>query len=203
MRVNIAKQDRLHEHGYRYTRDTIDVVHENFKGAITRIVNLATIAKQLQSPVNDLEKGFVKHVKKLLGLSTCAPLTFPGYRDAQQFDKILQTMIEKYILCPKCVLPEWNGQNCAACGYNKTKEKSSSTTKTQTLESITECVNLTAENEPWVVELSTYMQKLYDRRIMALKQKQDVAELDRQLDTCWMITTESTYVKLKSRFETQ
>jgi hypothetical protein len=197
--VNIARGDRLHESGYRYRRELIQVVHENFKGTITRIVNLIKIAKQLQIPPAELEHGLVRLVKKVIGISTCGPLTFPGHREAAQFDSILQNMIEKYILCPQCVLPEWNGQHCAACGYSK--QKKAKATSRPSPAPITECLDLDAENEAWVVGLANHMHKLYDQRAFAKTHDQDCSVFDKQLDQCWMITSKEAYKQYQEQYE--
>lgn len=115
--VNIAVRARLHEPGYRYKRERIRVVQERFNGYVTRLTNVATIARQLQVTADDLEKGLLKHTKRKLAISTCKRLTFPGVHDAAVFDDVLQDMIEKFVLCPKCQLPEWDRKSCNACGH--------------------------------------------------------------------------------------
>jgi len=117
--LNIADRARLQEPGYRYRRDQLTVVHEKFKGTVTRIVNLDVVARQLRVPLEGLAVRLVKRVKTHLGLSTCKPLTFPGHHEAECFDDHLQVLIETLILCPKCRLPEWNNRTCDACGYAK------------------------------------------------------------------------------------
>jgi hypothetical protein len=122
MSINIAVKARRSEPGYRYVRDPIKVVHEHFKGTVTRITNLPTLARQLRINESDLEKGLTQQIKRKLGLSTCKPLTFPNKLDATTLDDVLQSMIEQYMLCPQCALPEWNQEHCDACGYNKPKK---------------------------------------------------------------------------------
>lgn len=199
--LNIAVSSRLHENGYRYKREAIQVVHEHFKGAVTRITNLASIAKQLQTPAQELETGFVKYVKKSMGISTCGPVTFPGTRQASEFDAVLQKMIEKFILCPQCILPEWNGIRCAACGYRKEKSgketKTSKDDATHQYDILTECVSLEDQTAPWVVELSRYMNTVYD----TLKKcpEKDKKTLNCQLDLCWKIESEIAWENFKNK----
>lgn len=128
--VNIAVRARLHEPGYRYQRERIRVVQERFNGYVTRLTNVATIARQLQVTAEDLEKGLLKHTKRKLAISTCKHLTFPGVHDAAVFDDVLQDMIEKFVLCPKCQLPEWDRKSCNACGHTSHGAPSSPHAKT-------------------------------------------------------------------------
>ncbi len=128
--VNIAVRARLHEPGYRYQRERIRVVHERFNGYVTRLTNVATIARQLQVTAEDLEKGLLKHTKRKLAICTCKRLTFPGVHDAAVFDDVLQDMIEKFVLCPKCQLPEWDRKSCNACGHTSQGAPSSPHAKT-------------------------------------------------------------------------
>jgi len=200
--VNIAKANRLHEPGYRYKREVIKVIHENFKGAVTRVVNLTTIAKQLQATAADLETGFVKAVKKSLAISTCGPLTFPGHRSAAELDAVLQTMVERFVLCPVCVLPEWNRVRCAACGYTPGKKSKGDplpvAEKGESVAAITECQEVHGD-APWVSDIAAYMHKLYDRRqeLSVSMQKGDLEKVNRHLDMCWKIETEQQWKKLK------
>jgi translation initiation factor 2 beta subunit (eIF-2beta)/eIF-5 len=197
--LNIAITSRLHENGYRYKRESIQVNHENFKGVVTRVTNLANIAKQLQLTPHELEVGFIKFVKKSMGISTCGPLTFPGNRSASEFDAVLQKMIEKFILCPKCILPEWNGQHCAACGYNKEKTGKNSKKEPEEYhyDIITESVSPQESNtESWMVDLSSYMDILYET-LKTTSIDSEKKKLNRQLDLCWKIETESSWNTFK------
>ena len=205
MSVNIAHKARLNEVNYRYRRETIQIVHENFKGVVTRITNLATIAKQIQSHVADLEKGLVKQIKKELAISTCGPLTFPGKREAQDFDNVLQIMIEKYVLCPRCFLPEWDRESCKACGHQKNSKKQQQTTSKKGKaeqhpddeeHNSFETVAPVAE-EKWVGEVSRHMHTLYDQRWMCLKDQERTKTLDKELDLCWSLQTEKQWQKFK------
>lgn len=119
MQVNIATKDKQNDQYYRYKRDRIQVSYKNFNGQVTEITNVPTLAKQLHVTTDDLERGLTKAIKKKMALSTCKPLTFPGRLDPAALDDVLQAMIEKHILCPRCRLPEWDKQVCKSCGYSK------------------------------------------------------------------------------------
>ena len=201
--VNITKKARLQEANFRYRRETIRVVHERFAGAVTRIDNLGTIAKQLQCPVKDLEYGLVKAVKKTLGINTCAQLTFPGTRDAVQFDNILQNLIERFVLCPKCELPEYQRNHCAACGYtggsasNKDSKKKTVQKPQKRRDPEEKEDHDEVKEKEWIVELSTYMNKLYDHRRHLIDAGLDIGTADQMLDKCWSITSSKEWTHIK------
>lgn len=114
--VNIAERARLQEFGYRYRRSRISVTHTQFRGGTITVDNLATIARELQIDQQVLAKEFNKRVKKELGVN--GP-NYPGHITAEQLDQVLQKIIERSVLCPKCRLPEWSGKQCSACGHAK------------------------------------------------------------------------------------
>jgi translation initiation factor 2 beta subunit (eIF-2beta)/eIF-5 len=203
--VNITKKARLQEANFRYRRETIRVVHERFAGAVTRIDNLGTIAKQLQCPVKELEYGLVKAVKKTLGINTCAPLTFPGTRDASQFDNILQALIERFVLCPKCELPEYQRNHCAACGYTGGSSSNKDVKKKKTVDKGKDKKEEEDEKDDeedtketdWAVELSAAMNTLYDERDCMIEGKLDCHKLNRILDKCWTVTSQKEWNSMK------
>ena len=198
--VNITKKARLQEANFRYRRETIRVVHERFAGAVTRIDNLGTIAKQLQCPIKELEYGLVKAVKKTLGLNTCAQLTFPGTRDAVQFDNILQNLIERFVLCPKCELPEYQRNHCAACGYTggKDKKKKQKDKKDKSRDEDKDDHEEDVQEKDWIVDLSTCMNKLYDHRHRLFEANLDSREVDCLLDKCWVVASPKEWNSLKA-----
>lgn len=100
---------------YRYKRNIIEIQHSNKKGGITAITNMDIIQKQLKIP-NKFVTAFYKKVKKT-GKGMLKPGVFRGNVNVEELEKILDEMIEKYVLCPTCHLPEWNGSRCAVCGH--------------------------------------------------------------------------------------
>jgi len=183
--VNITVESRLHENGYRYKRSVIEVEHSHFKGATTRISNIEIISKQLQITPDDLEKGIVKYTKKRLGISTCGQLTFPGHVAAATLDSILQYMVERFVLCPKCKLPEWNRNQCRACGYYKNAQEEETKDEVKEKEKVDE--------SKWKLELSQHMHHLYRERLAPNIPKDKVKEIDKLLDLAWTIETEHSY----------
>lgn len=192
--VNITTSDRLHEPGFRYRRDKLVVTHEQFKGAVTRIINVPDIARQLQISTDDLTTGLERFIKKALAISTCGPLMFPGRLDAAKLDQVLQKMIEKFILCPKCRLPEWNKIVCRACGYSK--EPASSTGLGRDISSATETVTIKAD-EQWERELASMMHRLYTLRHELQQQssrdESRLRHLDQALNVCWTLKNQAEF----------
>lgn len=197
--INIAQRARLHEPGYRYQRDRISVVHENFKGNVTRIVNAKTLSKQLQIHIEELERGLEKCIKRKLGISTCGSLTFPGTLQMVDLDDVLQGMIEQYVLCPTCHLPEWNRRNCNACGHSKTKTDTTTTngatTHVQTFEIETDYGPV----PEWERRLSEQMDRLYE--IRPTQNEEEQKRIDLLLNACWVADTPLLAKKVTKVFD--
>lgn len=212
--VNIAPAARLHEAGFRYRRPVVQVVHESFKGQTTKLTNLEQICKSLQVPPAEFVPAFLKNVKKVMGISMSKASVFPGHLASDAFDKVLQTMIERHILCPRpaCRLPEWDGQTCRACGHDvsESKESKESTKHPKAKEQAAEAVahSLTEVQETseactrWETEQSNRMHQLYDLRLSStdpVVQKQ----CDQWLDAAWHVHTERDWKKLESNIRKQ
>ena len=75
-----------------------------------------TIQKQLKMPNKFVDK-FYRTIKKT-GKAMIKPGVFRGVITVDEFEAVLDAMIEKYVLCPQCRLPEWFGGVCAACGFS-------------------------------------------------------------------------------------
>ena len=199
--VNIARRVQLTEPGYRYKREQIVVSHEHFKGNVTRIVNTNTLAKQLQLQREDLDRGLEKCIKRKLGISTCGPLTFPGTLQVADLDDVLQGLIEQYVLCPVCHLPEWNRVTCNACGHQKGASRANNAVavlQTQTFEIETDYGAI----PEWEKRLSDQMHRLYDIRDSG-GSEMDPDELDRinlLLSACWVADTPALAKKVTKVF---
>ncbi|MHC4559627.1 MAG: hypothetical protein ACYS80_20225 [Planctomycetota bacterium] len=100
---------------YRYKRNIIEVEYNRRKGGTTTITNMALIQGQLHMP-DTFTKAFYKKIKKT-GKAMTSPGTFRGEIQVSEFEAILEAMIAKHVLCPRCRLPEWDGNSCAACGH--------------------------------------------------------------------------------------
>ena len=102
---------------YRYKRNIIEVEYNQRKGGTTVITNLDLIQSQLKMP-DSFIKSFFKKIKKT-GKAMTQKGVFRGTITVDEFEAILEYMIQKYVLCPQCKLPEWDGSHCAACGFVK------------------------------------------------------------------------------------
>lgn len=113
--INIAVQstdNAIVDAFYRYKREKVSVQHINKNGGMTEIINWNTICKQIKVD----EKNVQKYLSKELG----CPINSGKIRKILTADEIeipLQKFIEKYVLCPKCKLPEMNDKDiCQSCG---------------------------------------------------------------------------------------
>jgi translation initiation factor 5 len=123
MSINIGgdKNDKF----YRYKRERSNIL---IVGNKTKILNLYKISQQLVGNFSDQSprvfNALVKTLRKKLSLNIKIEektnhVIIQGHISVVQIEEIVQDFIQKYILCPKCKLPEWNGITCTACGYNK------------------------------------------------------------------------------------
>jgi translation initiation factor 2 beta subunit (eIF-2beta)/eIF-5 len=103
---------------YRYKRNKIEVIHINKNEGTTKITNKATIQKQLNMP-EPFILAYYKRIQKKRGIMMIAPGEFRGVISSEDLELILIEMINRYVLCPQCKLPEWNQVMCNACGYMK------------------------------------------------------------------------------------
>lgn len=112
MSINIGKNKD--DPFYRYKRNIIDITYNNKKGGTTTINNMNIIAKQLKVP-EEFVKKFYKIIKKS-GRPMLSNGVFKGKLEINDLEELLEQMIEKYLLCSKCELPELVGKTCNACG---------------------------------------------------------------------------------------
>ena len=101
---------------YRYKRSIIEVTYSKKKGGTSTITNMDTIQNQLKMPI-EFVAAFYKKIKKT-GKAMTSPGVFRGKLDIAFFEGILDAMISKYVLCPKCTLPELVQGVCQACGHS-------------------------------------------------------------------------------------
>jgi translation initiation factor 5 len=121
MKFNIPKDNS--DPFFRYKRHQIEIQHINKKNGLVVLDNFNVIAKELNRPVNDV----IKYFRKKLGMSiTISNSTFQikssggGGITVDVLEKILESYIEKFVLCKKCGNPETSPLNfqCLACGNN-------------------------------------------------------------------------------------
>lgn len=117
--VNIGGDD--HDQNYRYKRDLTKIRYENHHGVQTVLVNIKTIAKQLQVPV----KPIISSIQKKLACKVHdkdGKYTVQTSLTIEQIEKVIQRFIKIFVLCPVCKLPEWDRESCRACGHQKIKK---------------------------------------------------------------------------------
>lgn len=101
---------------YRYKRDRIKIKYINKKGGLTQILNMDKVCSDMKVP-DRFVNAFYKKVKKQ-GYAMIKPGVFRGTVNKEVFEKVLEDMINKYVLCKGCKLPEknWEKKVCQSCG---------------------------------------------------------------------------------------
>lgn len=122
--VNITNDKDIKEDpNYRYKRDLLDIVHEGKGNGGTRIQNSKKVAKQL----NRTEQQLSKFICYELGTGTKVKddgINIIGTHSVKKLESLVELFIQKFVLCPKCKLPETElsvenkviKHNCKACG---------------------------------------------------------------------------------------
>ncbi len=106
---------------YRYKREVIKI--EKVNKGLWCIANINNICKQLKVKDKFLNT-FYGEIKRR-GVPMIGKGQFKGMISNAELEKIMNVLIDKLILCPKCKLPEWNGEWCAACGNQVVSRKKS------------------------------------------------------------------------------
>ena len=152
---------------YRYKRELI-VLEKASKG-MRKIANIRNIQKQLKCDKAFIDK-FYAEIKRR-GNPMFGDGLFKGNISAPEMEKILVALTDKYILCPRCKLPEWDGSICSACGEMKaTKMK-----KDDSVES-DKCGHMSS-----AVEI---VKNLYKKRI-DLGAGEELQRLEEDIDYFW------------------
>jgi translation initiation factor 2 beta subunit (eIF-2beta)/eIF-5 len=165
---------------YRYKRNVIETSFNSKKGGQTTITNLARICKQLKVPYESFSLSFFKLAKKKYGLTVQDGDVIRGKVDIANLEKVLEEMIVKYVLCPRCKLPEWNRKDCKACGYSKESSGEGNVTSERVCEQV-ETVILSSDGV--LSQAVNLMKDLYDLRSTL----QDKTEVDSVIDLFWTI----------------
>jgi hypothetical protein len=202
--INIGGDD--HDIHYRYKREIIIVNQVKIKKIYSLITNLDLISKQIR--VKPLV--LMNYFKKKLGVSINDNM-ISGVVTSDRLEKLLQDFIKKYVLCPKCKLPELvEKSGCNACGYilnsklNKAKIKKGKIKIEQEIKS--EDSSSDEEKDGHVdkhvdKKLSLLMKKL-DLQIETLKDEKEKKEkLQKIRDLCWDCETEKEYCILLKKLE--
>jgi translation initiation factor 2 beta subunit (eIF-2beta)/eIF-5 len=173
----ISKQINIggnsHDLNYRYKRDIIDVIWENVKGIQTRLRNLDTIAKQLGIDPRLL----TTYLQKKIGACVSGNV-IKGKVEVELIEKYFEQFITKNVLCPKCRLPEWSGQECRACGHSI--ESFSSKGK---LEEIVDNKTVSVSD----TKISKIMHFMYDQLEDPNITPEQLLWVDKALEKCWRL----------------
>jgi ribosomal protein L32 len=171
---------------WRYKRDILIIKYENTKGTRTKLVNIDKIANQLHLS----KKILLKELQKCLGI----PI-HNDYVQSQIELKILEnhinTIIQKYVICKKCQLPELKNNICLACGNNNGKSVTKSKTKSKKINIDNKIKILTnskeLDNNKIIDQKSSELLKiLYEKRDNGY----DQTIINNLIDKLWNITTE-------------
>lgn len=154
---------------YRYKREVIQLVVSK---KITTILNIDAIVRQLKMPAG-FTTSFYKRLQKKFGMPMLKPGVFKcSNLTVKGCENVLEKMIKKYVLCPKCDNPEWRSQkHCPACGHGKTDDD---------VERV-DIVDIVPEEK----EEDDNTNKLYEIRDMLVAQGESTAEIDLVIDRLW------------------
>ena len=116
-----------------------------------------------------------------------------GKVDVDKLENLMTTFISKHILCPKCKLPEWTGKSCKACAYSKVKTIQENDVHDLDF-SPDNVQNLRVGDDkedkinPFDIEVSAVMHRLYDLRESRLNDQEFVSFIDQAIDKCWKVS---------------
>ena len=134
---------------------------------------------------------FKKKAKKIFGGHGTSDeryeIILAGNISAERLDQLLQTLIEKFIISPKCKLPELQTREgkkqCMACGWirkgkgEKWKEKLEAETDTEVDTEIE-----TKDNAEIADDVSKHMKDLYDYRDHLLSKQSELQSVSQTTD---------------------
>jgi translation initiation factor 5 len=110
---------------YRYKMPKMDIHTESKNGGTTIINNIDDIASKLgRDSKKDLVKYFKKHLSCNVRYDDKKGLVIPANKEMTELTSILESYIDKYVICPICKVPETTIEEtkkkitltCAACG---------------------------------------------------------------------------------------
>ena len=118
--------DQKYDPGFRYKMSTILVQTEG-KGnkSKTCIKNCTEIAKQLKRTPGQICKFFGCQLGTRTCITSDGDAIISGHHETNVLQQLLDIFIDKFVLCPKCLLPETEllikkdniFHNCNACGF--------------------------------------------------------------------------------------
>jgi translation initiation factor 5 len=110
---------------YRYKMPKMETHTESKNGGTTIIDNIDGIALKLgRDSKKDLVKYFKKHLSCNVSYDKKKGLVIPAKKEIEELTSILESYINKYVICPICKVPETTIEEtkkkttlmCAACG---------------------------------------------------------------------------------------
>lgn len=162
---------------HRYKRNVITISQ---RGKNTEILNINHIVlDQLKMPQGFID-AFYKQVVKRHGTAMIQTGIFRGNIKPTALEAIMEIMIQKYVLCPKCKNPEWCSKTkCPACGFSKTLPISipSDDEEVDDINDIRTCQR---------------MHELYDERDRLKVQGLPHHKQDEELDRLWFYSSASS-----------
>ena len=171
---------------YRYKRDQIDIVNSNKNNGTSTLTNLDLISKQLCAKItsrenrttisNTITHAILKRIKRKLGVSITTQndqFVINGNILSESIEEIINDFVVKYILCPKCRLPEWGEGCCSACGFTNIEPHHIPITSVEIDDSIEDVISIR-------------LHQLYDKRDQIKSTDVDLLKnINHELDVIW------------------
>lgn len=208
--INIAKRGTNQETDpyFRYKRSTIQTRIDP-RQSHTHVTNLPEIALQLKVDLVSLAKALATRTKRKLNCNavfdtrdndTIACIYFTGEHANAVIDAVLQEMIEKYMICGQCSLPEYNNKTnaCDSCGASRSQGPQPTAEKKITVEP--PHLNFIPS---WEIELSNLMKYVYAKRDIAKQLDKPIDVLDDLLDKAWNVDGHTQLLKWRTSCETR
>lgn len=176
---------------YRYKRDTIQLKYDNSNGITTHLINLETISLQIKSPLDVL----CRYIQKSMGLNKMNHNKIQGRLLPDQVDNNIDKFIEKYLICSKCSMPEWDYKNkqCKACGHYELI--------TTVIADTVDIPKEVEKEKEYDTEISLYLNRLYDRRDRLIRFKKKLNNVNSYIDKCWRCDTRQKWDSLKNKID--
>jgi translation initiation factor 2 beta subunit (eIF-2beta)/eIF-5 len=198
---------------YRYKRNVVELKMESKNGSQTRILNFKTIISQLvvsqlskperKKMESNIKIKLLSSLKKKFGMvnqdEKDSTIVIRKTVNVADVEKVVNDFIKKYILCPKCKLPELAKGECFACGHNQSSQSSSRQIETKQIDDDDE--DKDEKNEETVDEkISEFLKEIYCFRDNH-KQDQKIQEKIQSLvDECWDCESGESLEILKRKF---
>ena len=208
MQKNIGGKNSEHDAHYRYKRDIIQVQQTHKKGGMTSITNMENICRQLKVDAVSFKKKFFSELKRTKGLTVYDNNQFKGsHLSVADLETVLEKLIKKYLLCPKCNTPEWKDGSCSACGHGTDDTTADDTDPSSSVDaSLVSSVDasLASTTHTQTNHASPHVlmaHRLYDSRLTVDEPTRQM--MDKALDKFWEIPPEDNQNHEKWRVKVQ